>query len=287
MNPVCPENCLYDLPGVGYNSCAPQVKLSQLRRFFIGKSNAAAFADWTQAAEWLTRVTQNGTLGNDYIRAITCTGDKPAPKNNTKVIDNGITIQVNKSHTINFTTYQITDDNYNFMRGSECGVLVKLFAYETMGGAFFGSNAGQVVSLLMDDVLPGGDADLENLTGNLQWNSQFSFERINQSPIFDTDFNILQGGALFDTQISLAVNDTGTEEQVTATAQAPAAGVLFEFNKILNCIGVPTTMTLKLAGATVAEIDFPADYLATPFKFTDAAAAVHTGVFAAGIVTLT
>ena len=286
MNPVCPENCLYDLPEVSYNSCAPQVKLSQIRRFFVGKSNAADFADWTQPAEWITRVTQNGTVGNDYIRAITCTGDKPAPKNNSKTIDNGIIIQINKSHTLNFTTYQITDDNYNFMRASECGVLVKLYAYETMGGAFFGSNTGQIVSLLMDDVLTGGDTDLENLTGNLQWNSQFSFERINQSPIFNIDFNLPQAGIVYDTQIALGVEPTGTEEEVTATVPAATVGVSFEFNKILNCIGVATTMNLTSAGATVATVDFPADYLAAPFKFTDTAGVMHTGAFAAGNVVL-
>lgn len=286
MNPVCSNNCLYDLPEVSYNTCAPKVFQSQLRRILVGKANAAPLDDWKQAASYTNRVSQNNKAGNDYIRAITCTGDKPAPSNNTKSIENQQLIQINKTHIVNFSIFQISDDNYEFMRGSECGTIVRLFMFETMGGVAFGSNEGQLVSLVMDDVLTGGDEDLETITGQMQWKSKFSLERTSVSPIFDIDYNAAVAAGLFDTLQSFIDATEANSEGVNTTVPAISANAKFEFNKLVGLIGAPTTMTLKLAGATVAIVDFPSDYTGSQFKFTDDASVVHTGVFTAGNVVL-
>jgi len=287
MKPTCATNCLYDLPGVNYNNCGPEVFASQLRRLFIGKLNAQPFTNWKLLAEWQTRVNQSSTVGNDYIRALTVTGEKPAPGNVTKKIDNGITAQVGKDHTIPFTTYQVTDENYEFMRATECGIQVRLFAYETMGGVFFGSNEGQIVTIVMDDVLPGGDDDLENLTGNLTWRSKFSFERLKVSPVFDIDFNL--GGSVpstFDTIQTFASATSATDAGVTTLVGATDPDLKFEFNEVTPRPGLPITMVLKSGSTEIASIDATTDYTGDAWRFTDASGAVFTGVFADGDVAL-
>ena len=291
MQPVCPGNCIYDLPAVSYNNCAPKVQQSQIRRLFIGKVNAAPFENWKDETEWLTRCNQSTTDGDDYIRVLTVTGEKPAPGNVTKKIDNGILAQIGKDHTVNYTTYQVTDDNYLFLQNSECGTRVKLFGIETMGGALFSPNdgAGQIVDNVMDDVLGGGDDDLETIVGQITWRSKFSPDRIALSPIFDVDFNInggSGGGSTFDTLQVFDTDDSVTSGSITTTVPATDPELKFEFNKVTSAIGAPQTMTLKISAATVAVVDFPSDYLGATFKFTDTGGAAHTGAFASGNVTL-
>lgn len=288
-NPVCPQNCAYDLPAVSYNNCAPKVQQSQIRRLFVGKANAAAFADWTQEAEWLTRCNQNTTTGDDYIRVLTVTGEKPAPKNITKIIDNGFVAQIGKDHTVNYTTYQVTDDNYEFMRGSECGTLVRLFAFETMGGAFFGTNKGQLVSNVMDSVLAGGDDDVETLTGSMTWRAKFSPERIALSPIFDVDFNLTPGdggGVVYDTIQLFDTEASVTSEGITTTLPGTDPDAKFEFNRVVSAVGSPQTMNLAQGIDTVAVVDFPADYLGATWRFTNDSGVVFQGVFTAGTIVL-
>lgn len=285
MNPLCPENCAYDLPEVSYNTCSPAVFLSQVKRLFLAKANSAPLADWKTDTEWLARVSQNSKAGNDYIRAITCTGDKPAPSNNTKVIDNQQSIQVNKSHVLNFTTYNITDDNYEFMRGTECGTILRLFGWETMGDVMFGSNAGQLVSIVMDDILGGGDDDLETLVGQLTWKSKFSFERVAVSPLAGVDFNAAVAEGEFDTLLEVAEEVTQEGEGVTVTAPAINADTTFEFNKINPRVGAAVSMTVKVGATTKLVVDFPSDYTGQQFKYTDAAGSAQAA-FAAGVVTV-
>lgn len=288
MNPVCASNCnTFDLGALAYNPCAPLTAASQLRRLFIGKPNASAFADWKSPTEWNTRVSQVSTNGDNYIRALTITGDKPVPAPKTKTIENGIKINQGKDHTVNFTTYQVSNENYEFMRNTECAIQVRLFGIETMGGVMFGSNTGVLVNIIMDILLAGGDDDLEALTGSLTWSSKFSLERAS-SPIFDIDFNA-NGGApsSFDTTQTFTSAVTKTNNGITTVVPATDTDLKFEFNKILSPVGTPATMVLKLVSATVATIDYPADYAGAAWRFTDAAGNAHTGVFTSGNVTLT
>ncbi len=281
VNPVCPDDCDFDLGSVAYNNCAPKIYASQLKRIFVAKVGSTPFTDITDEAEWHTRLSQTGTVAG-YIRALTVTGGKPAPANVTKVIDNGITVGIGKDHTLNFITYQVTDENYEFMRKTECSIQVLLFAYETMGGKMYAFPQGQVVTIVMDDVLGDGDDDVENLTGVITWRSKFSPARFD-SPIFDYDVNA--GGTTpttFDTVQTFATETEVTNNGVTTTFTATDADLKFEFNKITTPIGSPANMVLTLAGTDVASIDYPVDYNGAAYRFTDAAGTVHNGVFASG-----
>jgi hypothetical protein len=284
MNPVAPENCTdFDLGELAFNPCAPKVRASQLRRLLIGKPNAAPLEDWTSAASWTGRISQTSKDGDDYIRVLTVTGEKPTPANVTRKIENGITIGQGKDHTVNFTTYQVTDENYEFMRQTEVITQVRLFGIETMGGIMLGSNVGQLAFIVMDDNLPGGDDDLENLTGSLTWRAKNSLERT-ESPIFDIDFNV--GGSsipsTFDTNISLDATTSATAKGVTATAGSTDPDLKFAFNGLTNPVGTPQNMVIKVGGVNALSVDFPSDYGGAGFRFTDTAGATHTSTFVNG-----
>lgn len=90
----------------------------------------------------------------------------------------------------------------------------------------------------------------------------------------------------FDTIQTFASSTSATSAAVTTTVSTIDADTKLEFNAVIAPSGTPVTMTLKLAGTPVAAVDFPSDYTGHPFRFTDAAGTIHTGVFASGDVTL-
>ena len=86
---------------------------------------------------------------------------------------------------MNFTIDDVSEENYEFMRSTECGGKYRLW-YETKGGYMYGGNDGIKVSIVMDDVLNRGVDEIETLNGVVTWRNKFSPERV-KSPIFVED----------------------------------------------------------------------------------------------------
>lgn len=100
---------------------------------------------------------------------------------------------------------------------------------------------------------------------------------VNDSLSTPTNFTITQ---LFDTQVSQ------TDSQVTTTVAAVDVDTKFEFDPTTPLTGAASSMVLKIGGASVATVDFVANYLTKPFRFTSASGVAYTGVFANGDVIL-
>jgi hypothetical protein len=184
MNPLCPTDCTTALGGVLFDDCAPNINPSEIKRVLVSKGNAAPFDDWTVATEWTTRLEMSGAAA-DPIRPLTVIGDKPAPSSVTKDISNNRKWVVGKDHTLNFTVDDVSDENYEFMRATECGGKYRLW-YETHGGYLYGGNDGIKATIVMDDVLNRGIDEIETLNGVATWRSKFSPERV-KSPIYKED----------------------------------------------------------------------------------------------------
>ena len=166
-NPLCPTDCDQALGTVLFDDCAPNINPSEIQRLFVSKGNAEPFTDWKQASEWTTRIAQTGTNA-DAIRELTVIGDKPVPSPITKDISGGRKYTVGKDHTLNFTVDDVSDENYEFMRSTECGGKYRLW-YETKGGYIYGGNDGIKVTIVMDDVLNRGADEIETLNGVVTW----------------------------------------------------------------------------------------------------------------------
>lgn len=183
-NPLCASDCDEPLAEVEFDDCAPAINLSEIKRVFIAKGNAAPFATWTAAAEWTDRLSQSG-VEPDAIRELTVIGDMPAGSSVTKDISNGRKYVVGKDRTINFTIDDVSNKNYEFARSTECGGKYRLWI-ETMGGKMYGGNSGIKASVAMDIILNRGTDEIETIAGVATWRAKFSPERT-ESPIFVSD----------------------------------------------------------------------------------------------------
>jgi hypothetical protein len=276
--PTCAENCDFTLPVVQFDDCAPEVVYSEIRRIFLAKKAAAPFSNWLNATEWLARMSQTSTTGNDYIRPLTVIGDKPAAADVVKEISNGRRVVIGKDHTINFSIDDVSQANYDFMRGLECGGEFRLW-YETEGGFIYGGNEGIVVRLTINDVLNRGRDEIETLVGVITWRSKFSPER-GISPIYS-------GATVpttFDTNLDFGAATTDSAAGVTGTVASTDADQQFEFNAISPAIGTPQSMSIEVATVEEITIDFTTDYTGQYFRYTDKAGVQHTGQFANGTV---
>lgn len=278
-NPTCPTNCDVDLPVVNFDDCNPVIAYSEIRRIFLAKKGAAAFTNWTAAAEWTTRMSQTSIVGDDYIRPFTVIGDKPAPAGVVKNISNGRIITIGKDHTLNVTIDDVSDENYEFMRALECGGEYKLW-YETEGGYMYGGNNGILVRASFDDILARGRDEIELINGVLTWRSKFSPERT-ASPIFTGSGTI---PTVFDTVLEFSAATTDSAAGVAGTVAAIDADQLFEFNAITPQVGTPASMSIEVATVEEITIDYTTDYNGQYFKYTDKAGVEHTGTFTNGTV---
>lgn len=176
MNPTCPTNCAPALPIVNFDICAPKINLSEIEKIYFAKPSATPFTDWKTATEWATRISQTDVVSDDTIRPMTVIADKPAPANKIKEVSNGRKIVTGKDHTLNVTIDDVSDENYEFARTTECGGQVKIW-YEIQGGYLYGGNEGINATLVLDDVLNRGRDEIETLTGSISWSAKFSPER--------------------------------------------------------------------------------------------------------------
>ncbi len=178
--PTCPTDCSSQtLPVVNFNNCAPEINASEIEEIFMGKADDAAFADWSDAAEWATRLSQSATTAGK-IRRLSVIGDKPAPNTVKKTVSKQRELVTKRTHTINFDVDETNDDNYDAMRQVQCGGLYLIW-YKTRGGYLYGGDSGILMSLDAFDLLARGDED-EKFQYTGTWEDKFDPERI-ASPI--------------------------------------------------------------------------------------------------------
>ena len=171
---VCPNNCETELPEVRFSKCSPTIVLSEIVRIFLGKQSTEPFKDWKSATEWTTRLSEKGTTAN-AIRPLTVIADKPAGSPVVKEISNGRKYNLRKDFTINIEIDDVSPENYEFMRVTQCGGEYKLW-FETAGGRLYGGNEGIDASLVLDNVLGRGKDEIEKITGTASWDDKFSPE---------------------------------------------------------------------------------------------------------------
>lgn len=267
------------LGAVDFDFCAPEVALSEIQRIFLCKEGGAPFTDWTQPEEWTERISETNT-GIDAIRALTVTGDKPAPAVTTKEISNGRKVNTRKEHTINATVDEVTDENHAFLQSVEGGRRYRMW-YETSGGFMFGGNGGIHIEITGDMLLPRGAGEIMTYQYTITWVSPSTEERI-QSPIFG---QTVLGSDSLDTTILFATDATpanGSCDWILVGGTSAVAQ--FQYNDINPTIGVALVMTVKVGGVLKLTANMTADFAGGQFVFKDIAGVTHTGIIAAGDV---
>ena len=177
----CPNSCETALPEVKFSKCSPNIVLSEIVRIFVGKQTTQPFNNWKDASEWTQRLSETANTAN-AIRPLTVIADKPAGSPVVKEISNGRKYNLRKDFTVNIEIDDVSPENYEFMRVTQCGGEYKLW-FETAGGRIYGGNEGIDASLVLDDVLGRGKDEIEKITGTASWSDKFSPEMA-LSPIF-------------------------------------------------------------------------------------------------------
>lgn len=184
-NPVCPTDCSTNLPVVNFDRCNPNVIASEITKIYLAKPSAIDFVDVEDPVEWADRISETNVapVGSlvavgDLIKPLTVIGDRPAPASVIKEISNQRRKITRKDFTINFTIDEITAENLEFQRASECGSTVK-FWYAIQGGKLFGGTTGIIDAYLtMDLVLARGTDEVVAINGTLTWKGQFTEEAV-------------------------------------------------------------------------------------------------------------
>lgn len=177
----CPNSCETALPEVKFSKCSPNIVLSEIVRIFVGKQTIQHFNNWKDASEWTQRLSETANTAN-AIRPLTVIADKPAGSPVVKEISNGRKYNLRKDFTVNIEIDDVSPENYEFMRVTQCGGEYKLW-FETAGGRIYGGNEGIDASLVLDNVLGRGKDEIEKITGTASWSDKFSPEMA-ISPIF-------------------------------------------------------------------------------------------------------
>ena len=177
----CPNSCETALPEVKFSKCSPNIVLSEIVRIFVGKQTIQPFNNWKDASEWTQRLSETANTAN-AIRPLTVIADKPAGSPVVKEISNGRKYNLRKDFTVNIEIDDVSPENYEFMRVTQCGGEYKLW-FETAGGRIYGGNEGIDASLVLDNVLGRGKDEIEKITGTATWSDKFSPE-MTLSPIF-------------------------------------------------------------------------------------------------------
>lgn len=276
-NPICPTGCDSPLPPVNFDGCAPEFNASEIHYIYVAKASTPAFADWTQPTEWAARLDQTAS-GDDKIRKITVTADKPQPTVNSREVSGGRTVTTDKTHVINITVDETNQINYDFVRYMECGGQVVIW-YQTKSGHLYGGNTGiSGVNLVLDVVHNRGADEITTFTGTATWRNKFTEERT-VSPITGATVPVT-----FDTMLTFTSAATDTDAGITATIAATNPTAKFEFNAIADPSGTPITMALNVAGTLFMTVDAPSDYLGKPYRLTKSGGGTYLGTFINGAV---
>ncbi len=189
---ICPTDCSTNLPVVSFDRCNPQALASEITKIYIAKPTAEPFEDVEDPLEWGKRISETNTVPGapenttpvgDLIRPLTVIGDRPTPATVVKDLSNRRKKTIRKDFTINFTVDDITQENLDMQRSSECGGAVR-FWYEIAGGRLFGGTDGILAELQMELVLARGADEIVAITGVLTWSGRHTEESV-ESPIVE------------------------------------------------------------------------------------------------------
>jgi hypothetical protein len=172
---ICPTGCDSILPKVDFNYCDPDVKFGEIEKVYIAAKYADPFTDWNNAAEWLLKI--DNTLADlDKIRALDVIADMAEPESEETVISLGRTVNSPKTFTLNVEIDDVSDDNYEFMRTTECNTKFKCwFATKEV---MFGGNNGMECSVKLSYSIERGQKSLNKIVGTVKFDSKNSPERI-------------------------------------------------------------------------------------------------------------
>lgn len=172
---TCPTDCSTWLPAVEFDDCNPAVDFGEITHIYV-TGLGHGLVDWTDTAEWASRLDDT-TMGTDtHIRTLIVKADKPPAESTEYEISNCRTFWGDKKHTVNFDIDETNITNYDFMRQLECGGQFTIW-YGTPN-YMYGGTHGIDVGMSMNDNITRGCRELNLISGTVKWNAKHHPEKI-------------------------------------------------------------------------------------------------------------
>jgi len=180
---TCPTGCSTTPPPVTADYCNPDVTNAQVTTLYVEALNAAVFANVTDVTEWATRLSQTA-LGADNIRTLHVIGAKPVATTAKIDLGNDKSTTVQKEHKLDLIIRETSDENYNFLKTTECGGNFKV-AYVIGKYLFVNDDAtGNIdndlieASIEINDQASNNFSDPYEFVVTITWKSKFHPGRI-------------------------------------------------------------------------------------------------------------
>ncbi len=178
--PVCPDNCQDQLAEFKFDDCAPEWARGEVSIVYMfspaypvvanPRTDPAGFI-----AEMAARVSNTSNAAN-AIRKLVVIGEKPEPDKSTIKMSANRTIVTNKNHTLMFNIDELSQENRDAQRQSECQNKFALM-WEVDWLIFGGSENigdGAVCAVQMDTIVPVDRTALSYIKCTATWEDKFS-----------------------------------------------------------------------------------------------------------------
>jgi hypothetical protein len=171
----CPTGCEGWLPAVDFDHCDPAVDFGEISQIYVtGQGNF--LSDWTDAAEWATRLDDTTEDNDTLIRTLIVKGDQPPAESTEYEISNCRVYWGEKKFTINFDIDETNITNHDFMRQIECGGLFTI--WYAAGDYMYGGTRGIDVTISLNQNITRGCNEMNLLTGTVKWQAKHHPEKI-------------------------------------------------------------------------------------------------------------
>lgn len=182
--PVCPIGCDVAPSAVQFDNCNPIVYEGPIEYIYLA-TRGEVFADWTQSAEWASRIDNTSSLAT-AVRQFRVIGEMPRAESNIKEISGSRKHVGAKSFTIECEVDETNDVNREWVRNNECnGNFALWFETSNQSGApglLFGDNDGVEAHVVADYVIPRDESELHKIMITVTWKSKYTPKSI-VSPI--------------------------------------------------------------------------------------------------------
>lgn len=171
---TCPTGCLNDVPRISFDECNPVVDFSEVDKLYLC-AVGRPLTDWTDAAEWGTRIDPWGVLGTD-IRELWVSGELPEPERTSTEIDNERDVWSPMKFTMPLVIFENNLTNYDFIRQLQCGG--EYLAWYSAGENMYGSTEGIEVNIKASAIITKGAKEANTLMLEVTWDAKHNPQRI-------------------------------------------------------------------------------------------------------------
>lgn len=173
------EDCIpVALPVVKADFCAPNINFGEIDKVYLGNSGQP-FLDWSDLAEWNTRLDNDDVVDAAKIRTLHVIGDKPASEKTKIDFSQGRSVYTDPKHSINLRVDETGDENYALILWLEENAGQTVALWYQAGKYLYGGNMGVSATLTLDDIIPESDEELNTFNGVASWEGKHPLRILN------------------------------------------------------------------------------------------------------------